>query len=74
MPPELLGRLLRIVWIPAVILWIFMPLATPFVVGLPMFLRPPAFAGDVIVGWIAAVIAAVAFIITWVCWIKMGVS
>ena len=73
-PPERLGRLLRIIWIPVVVLWIILPLATPFVTGLPWALRPVAFAGGTVVGWLAVAVAAVAFALTWVCWIKMGSS
>jgi protein-S-isoprenylcysteine O-methyltransferase Ste14 len=41
---------------------------------LPWILTPVAYTGQEIVGWIAAAIAAIAFAITWVCWIKMGTS
>ena len=73
-PPEPLGRLLRLIWIPVVLLWIFLPLITPFVVGLPWAFAPVIFAGSTIIGWIAVAVAVVAFAITWVCWIKMGTS
>jgi protein-S-isoprenylcysteine O-methyltransferase Ste14 len=73
-PPEPLGRLLRFIWIPVVVLWIFVPMLLPFVTGLPWFLQPIAFQGQEIVGWIAVVIALIAFAITWVCWVKMGKS
>jgi protein-S-isoprenylcysteine O-methyltransferase Ste14 len=73
-PPEPLGRLLRLVWIPVVVLWIFVPMLTPFIEGLPAGLAPVRFTGDVVVGWIAVAVATVAFAITWVCWIKMGKS
>ncbi len=74
-PPERLGRIVRIVWIPVVLLWIFNPLLTPFVNNLPLGLRPLSLgrAGPLI-GWIAAVVAVAAFAATWVCWIKMGTS
>src|SRR4051794_25081982 len=71
-PPELLGRILRIIWIPAVGLWIFLPMLVPFVAsGVPAILTPIAFNGDAIIAWIAVPIALIAFGITWVCWIKM---
>jgi len=56
------------------VLWIFVPLLTPFVAGLPRFLEPVTFAGSDAVGWIAVAVAVVAFAVTWVCWIKMGTS
>src|SRR4051812_27314001 len=73
-PPEPLGRLLRFIWIPVVLLWIFLPLITPFIVGLPQWLLPVRYSGDVVVAWLAVVIAVIAFAITWVCWLKMGTS
>ena len=73
-PPEPLGRLIRIVWIPVVVLWILLPLLTPFIAGLPFFLAPIPFPGSTILAWIAVIVALVAFAITWVCWIKMGTS
>jgi protein-S-isoprenylcysteine O-methyltransferase Ste14 len=73
-PPEPLGRLIRIVWIPLVVLWIFIPLVSPFVSGLPAALAPVRFAGDAALGWAAVAVAAAAFAVTWVCWVKMGKS
>src|SRR5213080_3159206 len=71
-PREPLGRALRILWIPTVALWVFMPLISAFVVFNIWFFRPLFYNN--IVRWIAATIAIVAFIITWICWINMGKS
>src|SRR6185295_4985851 len=73
-PPERLGRLIRFVWIPLVVLWIFLPLLTPFVAGLPSLLVPFSFPGSDVIAWAAVAIAVVAFVITCVCWAKMGKS
>jgi protein-S-isoprenylcysteine O-methyltransferase Ste14 len=73
-PPEPLGRLLRWIWIPVVVLWIFLPLLTPFVADLPWLLAPVDFPGSPIIGWTAVAVALTAFALTWVCWIKMGTS
>jgi len=73
-PPEKLGRMLRIIWIPTVLLWILLPLTLPFITGLPMGLERFDFSGRAIVGWVAAAVAVVAFALTWVCWINMGKS
>jgi len=73
-PPELLGRVLRLIWGPVVVLWIFLPMLMPFVRGLPVGLRPVVFAGSEVVGWIAAAVVAAAFAVTWVCWVRMGTS
>jgi protein-S-isoprenylcysteine O-methyltransferase Ste14 len=73
-PPEPLGRLLRIIWIPVVLLWIFLPTVMPFFHGLPWILSPLLFAGSAVVGWCAVAVAISAFALTWLCWIKMGTS
>ncbi len=73
-PPEPLGRRLRFVWIPVVLLWIFLPMLTPFWADLPRALLPVTFAGSTVVAWVAVGAAVVAFAITGVCWIKMGTS
>src|SRR5687768_8956867 len=39
-PPEPLGRVLRIIWSPVVLLWIFLPLLTPFLMNPPALLKP----------------------------------
>jgi len=73
-PPEPLGRLIRVVWYPLVLAWIFLPLLTPFVTGLPRGFVPIAFPGADVIGWIAVGVALAAFLITCVCWAKMGKS
>jgi protein-S-isoprenylcysteine O-methyltransferase Ste14 len=71
-PEEKTGRINRMIWIPAVVLWIFLPLLASFgllpavpglipLVGIPVWLQ-----------WLAAGIAVVAFAITWICWRNMG--
>ncbi len=71
-PREPLGRALRYLWIPTVVLWIFMPLICAFVGFGAWFLRPLFYIP--IAQWIAAGVAIVAFIITWICWRNMGKS
>jgi protein-S-isoprenylcysteine O-methyltransferase Ste14 len=73
-PPEPLGRLLRWIWIPVVVLWIFVPMLAPFVAGLPWVLTPVSLPGGAIAGWVAMGVACAAFAMTWVCWIRMGTS
>ncbi len=74
-PPERLGRVVRIVWGPVVVLWVLAPLATPFLVNPPAFIRPlQALYANHLLGWSAFALAAVAFAATWVCWTKMGTS
>jgi protein-S-isoprenylcysteine O-methyltransferase Ste14 len=74
-PPEPLGRIIRLVWIPVVILWVATPLVTPFLVNPPGIVRPiPQIYYSRVVGVLAALVAAGAFAATWVCWHKMGTS
>ncbi len=74
-PPESLGRIVRIVWFPVVVLWILVPLVTPFLVNAPPILRPArALYDSKLMGWSAVALAAAAFAATWVCWIRMGTS
>lgn len=74
-PPEPLGRVLRIIWVPVVVLWVLVPLFTPFLVNPPAGLRPiSAIYGNRLVGWSAVAVAIAAFAGTWVCWRNMGAS
>jgi protein-S-isoprenylcysteine O-methyltransferase Ste14 len=69
-PPEPLGRLLRIIWAPAVAAWV----VQPFVVGLGMptdwAWRPLFFSPWL--AWAGAILALACFAVTRVCWKKMG--
>jgi protein-S-isoprenylcysteine O-methyltransferase Ste14 len=78
-PPELLGRALRIIWYPTVALWI----AVPFIVGF----RPRSFSPEharglllglaplgQIVAWLGVALAFACFIATLICWKRMGKS
>src|SRR5262245_65243906 len=72
-PEEKTGKVNRILWIPAVFLWIFLPLLagwgilTDFAPMRPLFYVPE-------LAWIALAIAIVAFVLTWICWRNMGKS
>jgi len=77
LPPELLGRLLRIVWYPVVGGWIILPLLAAFSgpssgLYLPRWCRPMAHPAAV--DWIALAVAIAALAGTLVCWKKMGKS
>ena len=71
-PREPLGRALRILWIPTVALWIFVPIISAFVTFNVWFLHP--IFDNEIVQWLAVLVAVAAFVITWICWINMGKS
>ena len=62
----------RIFWFPVVILWIAIPLSSPFVRFSGWALRP--LFDSVIVQVAGLIVAIVAFILTLICWKKMGTS
>lgn len=83
-PPEKLGRVLRVVWMPVILLWVVLPFFS-FVVKkdkrlpeearevlgkmlLPLVSLPQVF------GWIAALVAVVCLLATFACWKRMGKS
>ena len=70
LPPERIGRLLRIVWLPVVLIWIAHPWLTALLSPMARVLRPvwqsPWFA------WPAVAVAAVAWLATRACWRIMG--
>jgi len=70
LPPEPLGRALRILWIPAVTLWIIAPVLACLV---PSRLTAPAPA-PLAVTWIAAAVTALCLAASWICWRRMGRS
>lgn len=71
-PPEKLGRLLRIVWYPTVAAWIIFPLIIAFAKRPPIWLRE--FYFNPIARYPAVAAAVAAFIATLICWRKMGSS
>src|SRR5690348_15381335 len=66
-PREPLGRALRVVWYPTVIVWIAYPFFHAWHPSGLLYALP-------IVRWMAVAIAALAFLATLVCWKKMGKS
>src|SRR4051794_25452475 len=71
-PRERLGRILRIIWIPTVAVWIFVPMICSMVSGC-VWLTCPFYVNN-IAQWIAVVVAITAFALTWICWRNMGKS
>jgi protein-S-isoprenylcysteine O-methyltransferase Ste14 len=69
-PPERLGRFLRLIWAPAVLVWICQPWLFALMhraptIFIPLYVHP-------VLLWISAVIVAAGFAFTWTCWKKMG--
>lgn len=69
-PPEPVGRALRIVWAPAVVIWVAHPIAAAFRADPPAALRPLVDVG--IVRWLCAAVVVVCFVATRRCWARMG--
>ena len=70
LPPEPLGRALRVVWYPTVAAWIALPLVTAFsrtLAGQLLYRAPWA-------TWTAVAVAALALALTMACWRRMGRS
>jgi protein-S-isoprenylcysteine O-methyltransferase Ste14 len=72
LPPERLGRVLRVVWFPVIGLWVALPIWAGVSRARIWLLAPLVDVGWW--GWVALVVAAGAFVATWVCWRKMGRS
>jgi protein-S-isoprenylcysteine O-methyltransferase Ste14 len=72
LPPEPLGKVLRLVWIPAVIVWIVHPFVTAWLAEPPAPLRPLFYSPWL--AWPAAALAVVALALTLLCWRRMGKS
>lgn len=72
LPPEPLGRALRIIWYPTVVLWILHPLTLGLHPNQPGILRPVFY--QPIVSTLAVLVALAALAATMVCWKKMGKS
>jgi protein-S-isoprenylcysteine O-methyltransferase Ste14 len=71
-PPELFGFITRAIWFPVVFLWIAIPLSVPFMKYPPGILRPLIVSWPL--AWAALAVAMAAFILTLICWKKMGSS
>ena len=71
-PPDLFGCLTRAIWFPVVILWIAIPLWVPFIDRPPRILQPLLVSP--LLAWAGVAVAVAAFILTSICWKKMGSS
>jgi len=69
-PLELLGRLLRLIWAPIIVIWIAMPFVVGFGANSLWLLEP--LAHWPIVAWICSGIVVIGYIATRRCWKTMG--
>jgi protein-S-isoprenylcysteine O-methyltransferase Ste14 len=77
LPPEPLGRALRVLWGPVVVVWIAHPIVSAFGKH-PSFLLKPLWPSGQATGaaitWVSAIIALACFAATVFCWKRMGKS
>ena len=75
-PPEPLGRALRVVWYPVVVLWVAIPIYVGVHRPTHRWLAPPGRPppGSKSFAMARCLIAIAAFIATLICWKKMGKS
>ena len=69
-PAERIGRILRIIWTPIVVLWVLHPFLTASLAHPPAALRPLWQSAPA--GFTGAALAALCFVATRACWKKMG--
>ena len=70
LPPEPVGRLLRILWVPVVLMWVIHPFVTATLPHSIRLLRP--FIASPWLAWPAAALVAVCFQASRACWRTMG--
>lgn len=73
-PPERLGRILRLIWTPAIALWFANPLVIGLLTNLPKPLKPLAIWKSPIGPWIGAAIVLLGYMATRICWARMGAA
>jgi protein-S-isoprenylcysteine O-methyltransferase Ste14 len=69
-PPEPIGKFLRLIWTPLILIWVSQPLITAFARRPPRPWQPLYYNPRI--AWPAVLIVAVCFTATWVCWKRMG--
>jgi protein-S-isoprenylcysteine O-methyltransferase Ste14 len=77
LPPEPLGRALRALWVPAIVVWIAHPIASAFLKKPSFSMRPvwqPSPAIRACIAWVAVLVVLAAFAATMLCWKRMGRS
>ena len=71
-PAEPIGRALRVLWAPAIVVWMLHPVAASFWTAPPAFFRPLYALGPGRWAMLAVVFAG--FLITRTCWRRMGAN
>ncbi len=71
-PPEPLGRAIRIIWYPVVVAWVAHPFISAYKTRPPALLAPLVHSGALPI--IGLALAVAALLGSWVCWKRMGKS
>ncbi len=74
LPPEPLGRWLRLIWFPVIFAWIIVPLLWGFGLSGEVSVLRPMVTVPVILTWGTLAVGLAAFVATLICWKKMGKS
>ena len=69
-PPEPIGKILRLIWTPLILIWVSHPFVTAFSHTSPWPWRPLYF--DARIAWSAAFLVVLCFAATRSCWKRMG--
>jgi len=69
-PPEPIGRILRLIWTPLILIWVSQPFISALAHDPPRPWRLLYY--DLRIAWPAVVIVAICFAVTRVCWKRMG--
>src|SRR6185312_10642698 len=69
-PREKLGRVLRLFWAPAIIIWVGQPWITALSQKAPSLLVP--LYSNAWIAWVSVAVCTAGLATTWVCWKKMG--
>jgi protein-S-isoprenylcysteine O-methyltransferase Ste14 len=72
LPPERTGRLVRVMWAPAVVAWVVQPFLVALLPDHPWALRP--LWHSAMIAWPAAVEAGLCLLATRACWRHMGAA
>ena len=69
-PPERIGKILRLIWAPLIVIWVSQPFVAAISRKPPWPWRPLHY--DPRIAWLALLLVLVCFAATWICWKRMG--
>jgi protein-S-isoprenylcysteine O-methyltransferase Ste14 len=69
-PPERIGKILRLIWTPLILIWVSQPFVTAFARKPPWPWR--TLYDNSRIAWPAVILVALCFVATRICWKRMG--